>query len=89
MCIECVIPGSNEMLPQRSRYIVAQILGAYVACLFVYVQYHDIIKVGPNLAFWSFSCANSNSLLPRYSNPLRHALMLRTRLAYYRTPWRL
>ncbi|KAM5543171.1 hypothetical protein V8D89_003045 [Ganoderma adspersum] len=26
------------------RYIVAQILGAYVACLFVYVQYHDIIK---------------------------------------------
>ena len=87
MCIECVIPGSNEMLPQRSRYIVAQILGAYVACLFVYVQYHDIIKVRLDLAFWSFPCANPSSLPPRYSNLLRHASMLWTRFAYYRTPW--
>ncbi|KAF5381881.1 hypothetical protein D9757_007600 [Collybiopsis confluens] len=28
----------------RPRYIVAQILGAYVACLLVYVQWYDIIK---------------------------------------------
>ena len=26
------------------RYIIAQILGAFVACFFVYVQYHDQIK---------------------------------------------
>ncbi len=28
-------------------YIVAQVLGAYVACLLIYAQYRDIIKVGP------------------------------------------
>ncbi|KAK7437241.1 hypothetical protein VKT23_018683 [Stygiomarasmius scandens] len=27
------------------RYIIAQILGAYVACLLIYVQYHDMIKL--------------------------------------------
>ena len=26
------------------RYVVAQILGAFVACLVIYVQYHDMIK---------------------------------------------
>ena len=26
------------------RYIIAQILGAFIACLIVYVQYHDQIK---------------------------------------------
>jgi glycerol uptake facilitator-like aquaporin len=26
------------------RYIIAQILGAYVACLLVYVQYSDLIE---------------------------------------------
>ena len=29
----------------RIRLIVAQILGAYIACLLIYVQYHDFIKV--------------------------------------------
>lgn len=27
------------------RYIVAQILGSYVACLIIYVQYHHLIVV--------------------------------------------
>ena len=27
------------------RYIVAQIMGSYIACLLIYVQYGDIIKV--------------------------------------------
>ncbi|KAI1791276.1 aquaporin-like protein [Ganoderma leucocontextum] len=35
----------RRMSPQRAlRYIVAQILGAYCACLLVYLQYGDIIK---------------------------------------------
>lgn len=34
-------PSSN----QRSfRYIIAQILGGYIACLLIYVQWHDLIK---------------------------------------------
>ena len=33
----------------RTRLIVAQILGAYIGCLLIYVQYHDFIKVrGPS-----------------------------------------
>ncbi|KAJ4481054.1 putative aquaporin 2 [Lentinula aciculospora] len=28
------------------RYIIAQILGGYVACLLIYVQWHDLIKEG-------------------------------------------
>ena len=29
---------------KAARYVVAQILGAFVACLIIYVQYHDLIK---------------------------------------------
>ncbi|THV02310.1 aquaporin-like protein [Dendrothele bispora CBS 962.96] len=32
-------------LVRALRYLIAQILGGYVACLLIYVQYHDLIKL--------------------------------------------
>lgn len=32
-------------LTRLLRYIVAQILGGYVACMLIYAQYHDLIKL--------------------------------------------
>ncbi|KAH9915331.1 aquaporin-like protein, partial [Fomitopsis serialis] len=34
----------HNLCHRRTRLIVAQIVGAYVACLLIYVQYHDMIK---------------------------------------------
>ncbi|KZT69435.1 aquaporin-like protein [Daedalea quercina L-15889] len=36
--------GLRPSWRHRIRLIVAQILGAYIACLLIYVQYHDLIK---------------------------------------------
>ncbi|EPS95510.1 hypothetical protein FOMPIDRAFT_1152048, partial [Fomitopsis schrenkii] len=37
---------TRQCTPVRGlRLIVSQILGAYIACLLIYVQYHDLIKV--------------------------------------------
>lgn len=33
-----------ERIRNFYRYIIAQILGAYVACLLIYTQWHDLIK---------------------------------------------
>ena len=39
-----------------SRYIAAQILGAYVACLLIYVQWGDPIKVRARSLFLGVRC---------------------------------
>lgn len=44
-CVSIAFVVFKQFPPLKAlRYIVFQILGAYVACLLVYVQYHDQIK---------------------------------------------
>lgn len=36
---------TSDLKTDIFSYIVAQVLGAYVACLLIYAQYRDVIKV--------------------------------------------
>lgn len=45
-CVSLAFVVFRGFPPMKAlRYILAQILGAYVACLIIYVQYHDLIAV--------------------------------------------